>query len=257
MKRGEWARLLIERFKGDVNNEILTCVSAWTKREGTTARYNPLATTLWMPGSTVFNSVNVRNFPDVETGLAATFQTLLGQFPGYSDIRQGLLTGQAALVIAGLKRGSWCANPVTKQWTDGTYVGPLLQMIAQQGAALQNESLIAVPDDAPVAEPLPPSDLLYFRDNPYDKDEDHPIVIGGGFKARWQALGELALPTLGWPLGNETTVQLGGQPRTIQEFERGVLAWYPLGSVDGVPASSPWHVRCLARAEMRAVFRTE
>ncbi len=104
------------------------------------------------------------------------------------------------------------------------------------------------------SDPLPPSDLLWLRDNPYDRNDDRPIVLGGGFKARWEALGELALPTLGWPVGNERTVQLGGYDRTVQVFERAVLGWFPPGSPDGVPANHPFHVRCMTLKEVKQIL---
>ncbi len=77
--------------------------------------------------------------------------------------------------------------------------------------------------------------------------------LGGGFRARYEALGELAAPTLGLPLGNEETAIVDGTPRVIQRFERGVLAWYPIGTPDGVEPSNPFHVRCLTLEEVKRI----
>jgi len=79
------------------------------------------------------------------------------------------------------------------------------------------------------------------------------FTLGGGFRSRYEALGALAMPTLGLPLGNEETVSLDGTQRVIQRFERGVLAWYPLGTPDGVEASNPFHVRCLTLEEVETL----
>lgn len=76
-------------------------------------------------------------------------------------------------------------------------------------------------------------------------------MIGGGLKTRWERLGDIAFPTLGYPKANERTVELYGQQLTLQEFERGVLGWYPVSVADGVPPESPWHVRDLKMEEIK------
>lgn len=49
----------------------------WARNEGShAARFNPLATTRNAPGSTCYNAVCVRHYPDFDTGVAATVATL-------------------------------------------------------------------------------------------------------------------------------------------------------------------------------------
>lgn len=68
---------------------------AWQKKEGgnwqNTARYNPLNTTLRLPGSTVMsggNSAGVQSYTSWDQGVQATAETL--RLPNYSGIRQAL-----------------------------------------------------------------------------------------------------------------------------------------------------------------------
>lgn len=74
--------------KTDGNIRLLV---AWMGGEGTTARFNPLATTQPANGATTFNSVGVKNYPDYSTGVSATVQTLQnGYYPGIvNDLRKG------------------------------------------------------------------------------------------------------------------------------------------------------------------------
>jgi hypothetical protein len=69
-------------------------------REGTTAAYNPLATTLNYGSNTKFNSVGVRNYADQATGVEATARTLEGGYPHIvADLKAG--DGAKAAVEAG------------------------------------------------------------------------------------------------------------------------------------------------------------
>lgn len=53
-------------------------LSAWAQEEGTSARFNPFATTkAGPPGTSSFNSVGVKNYPSAAAGVAATAATLL------------------------------------------------------------------------------------------------------------------------------------------------------------------------------------
>lgn len=48
----------------------------WASYEGTDARYNPLATTQPMPGSTAFNSAGVQDYASIDDGIQATIWSL-------------------------------------------------------------------------------------------------------------------------------------------------------------------------------------
>lgn len=58
------------------NNNLLT-LYAWRQSEGGTATYNPLNTSWFMPGSTVYNSHGVKNYLTPEDGVHSTVKTLL------------------------------------------------------------------------------------------------------------------------------------------------------------------------------------
>jgi hypothetical protein len=63
-------------------------LAAWAECEGGHAEFNPLNTTMRLPGSSNYNSVGVQNYRDAAQGLAATLLTLRLDY--YSDIRSAL-----------------------------------------------------------------------------------------------------------------------------------------------------------------------
>jgi len=68
---------VIRALGGKVTPEKLRFFSAWAQAEGTKAQYNPFATTRkGFQGETQFNSVGVKNYPDLKTGIKATVDTL-------------------------------------------------------------------------------------------------------------------------------------------------------------------------------------
>jgi hypothetical protein len=66
--------------------EKIKFLQAWRQGEGGEARNNPFNTTKDVPGTadTKYNSKGVRNYPDRQTGLAATLATL--KLPYYTEI---------------------------------------------------------------------------------------------------------------------------------------------------------------------------
>jgi murein DD-endopeptidase MepM/ murein hydrolase activator NlpD len=71
-----------------VTPEKMRFFNAWAQAEGTQAQYNPFATTRkGYQGETAFNSVGVKNYPDVRTGIKATIDTLsLGYYTHIVDL---------------------------------------------------------------------------------------------------------------------------------------------------------------------------
>jgi len=63
-------------------------LQAWAQAEGTQAQYNPFATTRkGFTGETNFNSKGVKNYPDLQTGIKATIDTLsLGYYTHIVDL---------------------------------------------------------------------------------------------------------------------------------------------------------------------------
>ena len=66
-------------------------LGAWAQAEGGTARWNPLNTTLPMPGATNYNNAGVRDYPRPIVGLCATAATLANGF--YDGILRDLTAG--------------------------------------------------------------------------------------------------------------------------------------------------------------------
>lgn len=91
--RGQWAIDFIAAM-GNTNPSANTIkfVAAWTKGEGTTAKYNPLATTLDHGTNTNFNKVGVKNYSTRQEGIEASVLTLRGDFPGYKNLAYGIRT---------------------------------------------------------------------------------------------------------------------------------------------------------------------
>jgi hypothetical protein len=82
---------------------------AWQTAEYTQARWNPLATTYPMPGSTVFNSAGVRNYASLSQGLEATRLTLRSAGYGYGAILSDLAASADPLTTAqAINASSWC-----------------------------------------------------------------------------------------------------------------------------------------------------
>lgn len=71
----------------------------WSQVENTKANYNPLATSQTAKGATTFNSSGVKNYPDFQTGVQATAQTIRG----YPHIYAALQTGSP--IVGGLNNG--------------------------------------------------------------------------------------------------------------------------------------------------------
>jgi len=70
--------------------------------------YNPWDTTLQEPGSTTYNSVGVQNYPDWQTGIKATVDTLLDSSPsyGYAAIVQALRSGASLTQLESVEDAS-------------------------------------------------------------------------------------------------------------------------------------------------------
>lgn len=89
----------VQKFVGDVlagigapdTQQNRNLFYAWIFSEGTKAGFNPLATTQPAAGTTEFNSVGVKNYPNYTTGVTATVQTLQnGYYNGIvNDLRKG------------------------------------------------------------------------------------------------------------------------------------------------------------------------
>lgn len=79
---------------------------AWARREGAGGAYNPLNTTLAMPGASSMNGVGVKNYTSWQQGARATARTLSSSY--YSDVVAALRSGHASTTTsyAGLSKWS-------------------------------------------------------------------------------------------------------------------------------------------------------
>lgn len=102
----EFARDVLAGIGAPLSAENLRVMRAWVRAEGTSARFNPLATTQRAPGATAFNSVGVRNFTSYGQGVATTVQVL--QNGKYEPVLAALRNGTDAQAVAGaIARSPW------------------------------------------------------------------------------------------------------------------------------------------------------
>src|ERR1700675_1396445 len=80
---GAWAGLFLKTLGVSGCHENKVVLVAWQYAEFTQASWNPLATTHPMPGSTLFSSYGIQNFPSLDVGLRATKLTIDGGLDRY------------------------------------------------------------------------------------------------------------------------------------------------------------------------------
>lgn len=129
-KPGVWAQAVLDGLgaPSDPTTEAgarnVAFLEAWKKAEGTSARYNPLATTLVVKGSTTLsgNGAGVQEYAKPADGVAATVRTLLA---GYPHVLGALRAGdpgatvQSAGGIADLNRWqTGKSSPKSSKYTD-------------------------------------------------------------------------------------------------------------------------------------------
>lgn len=87
-------RGVVQALGGGWTAEKQRFFDAWARAEGTDASYNPFATTKkGYQGETQFNSVGVKNYPNLQTGIRASMETLTN---GYYDHIVSLLRSDNA-----------------------------------------------------------------------------------------------------------------------------------------------------------------
>lgn len=125
MPYGAWAERWLGYIDAPTVRGNMVAMIAWQLAEGTTARWNPLATTWRMPGSTQFNGHRVQNYVSLEQGLEATRKTLSRPNLGYEPILSNLRAGAAAMDTArAINASRWCRG-----CADGQYVIELIPVV--------------------------------------------------------------------------------------------------------------------------------
>jgi peptidoglycan hydrolase CwlO-like protein len=124
---GRWSALFLARIGAPLCQQNLIVVVTWEVAEGTAAAYNPLATTSYLPGSTIFNEAGVRNYPSLGAGLRATVLTLRtgAATHGYGAILRRLVhCASAETTAAAINASDWCRGCV-----GGLYVLDILPLV--------------------------------------------------------------------------------------------------------------------------------
>jgi hypothetical protein len=92
-----WEKALLQGIGAPITHENVAFLQHWAFMEAGTAAYNPLNTTQFVTGATNYNTFgdrgqfHVRNYPNEQSGLAATIQTL--QNGRFNNILHGLQSG--------------------------------------------------------------------------------------------------------------------------------------------------------------------
>jgi peptidoglycan hydrolase CwlO-like protein len=116
---GAWAKRLMGTLGVPACHSNMVVVVTWQYVEFTQALWNPLADSLQMPGSTMFNSSGVQNYPSLDVGLRAVKTTLEnGDSLGYGAIVASLARCADAMTTArAVNASAWCRG-----CTGGAYV---------------------------------------------------------------------------------------------------------------------------------------
>ena len=122
---GEWAESFLATLGAPVVRSNLVVVVAWEAAEGTQATWNPLATTMPMPGATTYNSHGVRNYSSKEEGIQASILTLRRPNHGYEAILDSLERGAEAMETGrAIQQSDWCRG-----CAEGGYVVNLIPAV--------------------------------------------------------------------------------------------------------------------------------
>jgi hypothetical protein len=124
---GDWAQRFLAHIGAPTCRHNVVVVVAWQANEFTQARWNPLATTHRMAGSTGFNDVGVQNYVSLTQGLRASAETLTGGATsfGYRAILDALGRCDGAMTTAeAIRASAWCRG-----CSNGSYVTGLLPMV--------------------------------------------------------------------------------------------------------------------------------
>jgi cell pole-organizing protein PopZ len=97
-QRTQFAHDLLSALGAPQTAENVRAIAAWAQAEGTSAAFNPLATTETAPDATNFNGVGVKNYPTYAEGVQATVATLMNG--RYSNILAALADGSSAQRVA-------------------------------------------------------------------------------------------------------------------------------------------------------------
>ena len=133
---GKWATAFLGSIGAPIEHNNLVVMVAWQTAEFTSAKWNPLATTYPMPGSTYYNGSGVRNYVSLQQGLQATKETLSRSGLGYEPIMSDLAHNADPMDTArAINASMWCGG-----CADGQYVVDLIPSVEQHYDSYANAS---------------------------------------------------------------------------------------------------------------------
>lgn len=113
----EFYKAVLAGIGANVTPEKMKFLKAWRQAEGGKANYNPFNTTKSAPGTTDYNSVGVKEYPDRQTGLEATIKTLKLNY--YKDLVSRLMDDSTTAE-------NIAASPDLETWGTGSGVERVL-----------------------------------------------------------------------------------------------------------------------------------
>ncbi len=132
---GQWGQLFLPKLGASTCHENLVAAVAWENAEYTSARWNPLATSYPMPGSTTFNGSGVQNYTSLDQGLQATVNTLAESGHGYEPIMSDFRGCADAMTTAkAINASAWCGG-----CSGGTYVMAWVPLVEQNYSEYANQ----------------------------------------------------------------------------------------------------------------------
>ena len=133
---GKWATAFLGAIGAPLTRNNLVVVVAWETAEFTSAKWNPLATTYPMRGSTYYNASGVRNYASLQQGLDATKETLSRSGLGYEPILSDLAHDADPMDTArAINASQWCGG-----CADGQYVVELVPSVEKDYNTYANAS---------------------------------------------------------------------------------------------------------------------
>jgi len=119
-----WLRDFLSRLGAGDAEGARRATLAWMRAEGghfvNGARFNPLNTTMEAPGATSVNPIGVKSYPDYETGMGATLETIRVDNFGYPAIVAALVAGDGAGAVDAVDASKWGTHdPLLQRVYDG------------------------------------------------------------------------------------------------------------------------------------------
>lgn len=92
-----WRERLLHVIGAPIKPENMRLLDAWARAEGGTAKWNPLNSSMVLPGSTKYNSTGVQNYPRSTWGVCANALTLTNGLYGgiLGDLQAGTKTAES------------------------------------------------------------------------------------------------------------------------------------------------------------------